>query len=815
MAKETSEVLVRALPFSGKPEEWDVWSDKFLSIAQAKGYVKALYPGDVLPADVTLDETVDANKLAQKALDRNYNAMSALTMAISDYPVGKSYLEHGKTAAFPRGVARVVWAKLVAKHVPTNTAMIARLRSALADCKQNKAESPTDYCSRLIAMQNKLTALRATCPDETLVTQFELGCLKDYRVTYRNMVNQLVAAPAGTVLTLEDIETEMMHLYVLEDEDAAPKSASELALIAESETKFEKRFKKGGIPSKKGEGKGKFSGKCNRCGKVGHKEAQYWDDPTNSDRRPKSWKTNGTRTESNVAEIALAVYEAATDRCIATSLSDVEDYPNEGFYCNDYSVQSAEEPVAVSANRFVMHHGVPCALFRLECGNQFYTFMDTTFFDTTFFDTTIFVDIFVHTSFVGNEESCENEDDDFSYSFCQACGLTFDSMTTKEVEEEPYWDADAPIGRQILYEVDGSFVLAATNGDGATELLGCKDIMVADTGASCHIFTSMDWMTNMQTSSESRGICIGGQRVVQHQGVGDLPVTFKAKDGRVCASVTLMNVKISKEFGFNLFSLTRAMSHGWSIRSENKAIIVFNDTSKIVFDVVVETGNGGMLLFALIEPGLRSDQTEIAAVASSQPGTRMSLMKAHQLFGHPNEDLTREMAKTLGIEITRGKVLTCEDCSIAKAKQRNLPSIDDDKTVPTENGQLLHLDMMSVKVPKGLTLNKKQLRMIVDAHSRVEFLEAYAKKSDMPDDTCRLFQLLRENGVEIKRLCMDNGGENKSLANMLKSKDSKFPLKIEYTARDTPQQNSLVETAFAANVRRSLAVYVAAGVPQE
>jgi hypothetical protein len=30
MAKETSEVLVRSLPFSGKSDEWDAWSDKFL-----------------------------------------------------------------------------------------------------------------------------------------------------------------------------------------------------------------------------------------------------------------------------------------------------------------------------------------------------------------------------------------------------------------------------------------------------------------------------------------------------------------------------------------------------------------------------------------------------------------------------------------------------------------------------------------------------------------------------------------------------------------------------------------------------------------
>jgi carbohydrate-binding DOMON domain-containing protein len=79
-----------------------------------------------------------------------------------------------------------------------------------------------------------------------------------------------------------------------------------------------------------------------------------------------------------------------------------------------------------------------------------------------------------------------------------------------------------------------------------------------------------------------------------------------------------------------------------------------------------------MLLCAVIEPGLRSSQEEVAAIAPFQPGTKMTLMKAHCLFGHPNEDLTQQMAKSLSIEITHGKVLTCEDCTIAKAKQKKL-----------------------------------------------------------------------------------------------------------------------------------------------
>jgi hypothetical protein len=76
---------------------------------------------------VTLDETVHADKLAQKALDCNFSAMSALTMAVSDFPVGKSYLACAKTAVFPRGLAKTIWSKLVAKYVPMSNVQIAKI----------------------------------------------------------------------------------------------------------------------------------------------------------------------------------------------------------------------------------------------------------------------------------------------------------------------------------------------------------------------------------------------------------------------------------------------------------------------------------------------------------------------------------------------------------------------------------------------------------------------------------------------------------------------------------------------------------------
>jgi hypothetical protein len=38
MSKDTGEVLYRVLPFSGKQEDWYTWQNKFIAIAQAKGY---------------------------------------------------------------------------------------------------------------------------------------------------------------------------------------------------------------------------------------------------------------------------------------------------------------------------------------------------------------------------------------------------------------------------------------------------------------------------------------------------------------------------------------------------------------------------------------------------------------------------------------------------------------------------------------------------------------------------------------------------------------------------------------------------------
>ena len=52
---------------------------------------------------------------------------------------------------------------------------------------------------------------------------------------------------------------------------------------------------------------------------------------------------------------------------------------------------------------------------------------------------------------------------------------------------------------------------------------------------------------------------------------------------------------------------------------------------------------------------------------------------------------------------------------------------------------------------------------------------------------------------------MDHAGENKKLESSLKSVVWENPVVIEYTARDMPQQNSLVEVAFYALANKACA----------
>ena len=66
--------------------------------------------------------------------------------------------------------------------------------------------------------------------------------------------------------------------------------------------------------------------------------------------------------------------------------------------------------------------------------------------------------------------------------------------------------------------------------------------------------------------------------------------------------------------------------------------------------------------------------------------------------------------------------------------------------------------------------------------------------------------------MPVKYLGQDNAGENLKIQARCKSADWKLAMEIEYTAKDTPQQNSMFETSFTSMAARARAMMTAVNV---
>ena len=85
----------------------------------------------------------------------------------------------------------------------------------------------------------------------------------------------------------------------------------------------------------------------------------------------------------------------------------------------------------------------------------------------------------------------------------------------------------------------------------------------------------------------------------------------------------------------------------------------------------------------------------------------------------------------------------------------------------------------------------------------------------MVTPTCKLFQKWKDEAKPVKLLRMDKAGENVKLVKTLNNNHWKLYPTIEWTARDTPQQNHSVEVRFATLYRRGRAMMIEANVPKE
>ena len=158
----------------------------------------------------------------------------------------------------------------------------------------------------------------------------------------------------------------------------------------------------------------------------------------------------------------------------------------------------------------------------------------------------------------------------------------------------------------------------------------------------------------------------------------------------------------------------------------------------------------------------------------------------------------------------------CEPCALGKAMQKNVPKVSI-REKSAHPGQLIYLDIANIKGRKnGPKPNaRRHWRMMVDDRTGLSISKFYSTKNEMVQPTCVLWNKWRgQYGITVKRVRVDNAGENRSLEKAANGDSWKMNIDFGYTARYTPQQNSLVERRFATSTNRGKALMAAANLDE-
>jgi len=174
----------------------------------------------------------------------------------------------------------------------------------------------------------------------------------------------------------------------------------------------------------------------------------------------------------------------------------------------------------------------------------------------------------------------------------------------------------------------------------------------------------------------------------------------------------------------------------------------------------------------------------------------------------------RATAKQYNWKLT-GKFEACEHCQKSNVQQKGVPKQKSNpgSTVP---GERLYLDCSSVTNHASLGGASVWLGLSDEA-TGITFSRLMKQKAELPEETLRVLQTLRDKGYTTKFIRCDDAKEHKVLQKKCESSSEQWlrEIKFEYTARNTPQLNGKIERRFAVITRRVRATLNAAMLTED
>ena len=172
----SEEKSIRIIAFSGKQNDWRVWSQKFLAVAEKRGYRK------VLTGALTLTSTSSAE---EKQL--GINAYNDLLIAMTEN-ISFGLVDESKSSVYPDGDAAKAWKKLMKRLESQTSASKVKIMGQLHASRLTKKTKDLEvWISELEILRSRLAEMGTIVDDEALI----LHILKNPPSDYNNVVENL------------------------------------------------------------------------------------------------------------------------------------------------------------------------------------------------------------------------------------------------------------------------------------------------------------------------------------------------------------------------------------------------------------------------------------------------------------------------------------------------------------------------------------------------------------------------------------------------------------------------------------------------
>ena len=263
---------IKVLKFTGKESAWDHWSEKFVALARVSGFAGTLLGTEKAHrADDNIDrkkeyhscELTEVERKKKKRLRQaNGNAYTNLQLSCKELPYDLVSL--AKTDELPDGCARDAWERLTSEYDLTDgedkiTLLTMIQQNQLDDVRTNI----TVWLTSLAIQVNKLKKLSHVLDEEYQITHILASVPREYSSVVEQV--KIDRRTDSALITMDEIKKRLKECY-LQLKREYGWSEDEMALNMKSSSNQSRNIKKGD--------KGRFfKGRCNYCGKYGHKKA--------------------------------------------------------------------------------------------------------------------------------------------------------------------------------------------------------------------------------------------------------------------------------------------------------------------------------------------------------------------------------------------------------------------------------------------------------------------------------------------------------------------------------------------------------------